>query len=283
MSFYPIAKKEFLENVRNAWIIAMTAMFLVLTVIAASVIAAATRGMGGGSGGVDIVVTISVMRFIAGFLLPILALMLGFGTLAGERESGSLALLVAQPVTRHDVVLGKFLGLFGVLGTSILVGIGGGGLIVVLQSADPGRGMGPLGMFVLLTLIWGAAWVAITLLASAFFARRGTAVAGSLVLWFIFSVVWFPLVLIVAASTGRAGSDGVEFPAGLFILELLNPDTVYGDLLAQTTGGAGGVLNAIFASMLPSPPPVAVLWLALAAWIALPYAGAYALFRARDV
>lgn len=285
-----IAKKEYLENVRNAWIIAMSAVFLTLVLISSGIITAIGGAMGG-STSVDMGFTITAMRFIAGFLLPIMALMLGFATLAGERESGSLGLLAAQPVARHDILLGKFLGLYGVLATAVLVGIGGGGLIVLTQAADKVASFNTLGTFVFATLVWAGAWISITMLISAFFQRRGTAIAGSLLTWFLFSIVWIPITAIFAATAiaDQATSGALEAgaqptaPGWLIILELLNPDAIYGALLSKTIGGFNGVLGLIFAALLPSQGDVPLLWFALLAWIAAPYAGAYAIFMKRDI
>jgi len=289
LTWIVIAKKEFLENVRNAWIIAMSAVFLVLVLISSGVITAATGALGGG-GAVDMGFTITAMRFIAGFLLPIMALMLGFATLAGERESGSLGLLAAQPVARHDILLGKFLGLYAVLGCAVVVGIGGGGLAVLTQTVDKGASFRTLATFVLATLVWAGAWISITTLVSAWFQRRGTAIAGSLLTWFLFSIIWIPITVIFSAlairsEVGARVTPGAAptAPAWLIVLEILNPDAVYGALLSKTIGGFNGILGALFASLLPAQGDVPWLWLALVAWIVVPYALAYSVFMKRDI
>ena len=42
------------------------------------------------------------------YLLPLLALMLSFDAVVGESERGTLNLLLAYPVDRWQVILGKF-------------------------------------------------------------------------------------------------------------------------------------------------------------------------------
>lgn len=285
MSWLPIAKKEYLENVRNAWVVAVGGIFLALT-LAASAFASALAGAGGLA---DIGRTLTLMGNVTDFLLPILALMLGFGTLAGERESGSLALLVAQPVTRLDVVLGKALGLFGVLATAIVAGVGVGGLVVLARTGAGAADLGTLLTYLLVTLSWGAAWTSVTLLLSAFFQRRGTAIAGAVGVWFLFTrFVWtIVTLLVVFAVAGRdvaslfQGRQAV--PGWLIATQLLNPNTVYDGLLATTIDTAGGIVSGVARGILPDQYTLLTFVVAMAAWIALPFWGAYALFARKDV
>ncbi|MEX0273001.1 MAG: ABC transporter permease, partial [Flavobacteriaceae bacterium] len=46
-------------------------------------------------------------------IVPLLIFYLGYATLAGERENGTLKLLLGQGVSRKELVFGKWLGLWG--------------------------------------------------------------------------------------------------------------------------------------------------------------------------
>lgn len=281
MSWTAVARKEFVENVRNAWIIAIAVVFLLLTFVANGVM-----GLLGSVGGepqvADVRETVSAMRAVTGFLLPIMALMLGFATLAGERESGSLALLAAQPVTRGHIILGKYLGLLGVLSAALLVGIGGGGLLVLAGSGGSFSDFLLLVKFLAATLLWAAAWTSITLLVSAQFARRGTAIAGGLLVWFLFSILWIPLAILLVASVGSR-QFGEPAPGWLVIVELLNPNAAYGGLLSRTIGGFPGIVGAIISELMPTAGSALLFTTALVAWVAIPLWVAYVLFHRRDV
>ena len=85
-AIYSVAKKEFSDNVRSKWIIAMTIIFVILT-IAASFLAGQ-----GDLGGMEATVT-SILS-ISSALIPLIAIMLGYGTISGEGESGSLYVLL---------------------------------------------------------------------------------------------------------------------------------------------------------------------------------------------
>jgi Cu-processing system permease protein len=119
-TIYTIAKKEFMDNVRNKWIVAMTIIFVILT-IASSVMA------GGGEMG-EMDVTVGALLSIATILVPIIAIMLGYATISGEAESGALSVVLSYPVRRTEVLFGKFIGLATVICFSVLLGFGTAGL-----------------------------------------------------------------------------------------------------------------------------------------------------------
>jgi len=68
------------------------------------------------------------------FLSIAMAALLGADTLAGEINSGTIQTIVAKPIRRSDVVLGKWLGFAGLLGLYILLMAGGVVLSVFLQT-----------------------------------------------------------------------------------------------------------------------------------------------------
>lgn len=291
MSWVVVAKKEYLENVRNAWVITVSAVFLVITLATAWLLTALAGEIpvqGSNGAYARVVLTLSAMQGFGGFLPPILALMLGFATLAGERESGSLGLLAAQPLSRTEIVLGKWLGLWGVLATAILVGYGVGGTIVVVRAGAGLLGFQALLVFLLATLAWTAAWTSITLLISSFFARRGTAIAGSIGLWFLFgSFVWTILTFaVVALATGGSPLESAsDLPAWTVVTQLLNPNQVHDGLLTASIEDFGIALDlgGLGREALRDLYGVGLFSAAMAAWIALPLLGANLLFQRRDI
>lgn len=68
------------------------------------------------------------------FLAVAMAALLGADTLAGEINSGTIQTIVAKPIRRSDVVLGKWLGFAGLLGLYVLLMAGGVVLSVFLQT-----------------------------------------------------------------------------------------------------------------------------------------------------
>lgn len=276
-----IARKEYTEHVRNYWIIATAAIFFALMLVASGIVSVFTS-LGRDLTLASIRNTIGTMRFVAAVILPILALMIGYGAIAGERESGSLSLLAAQPVTRAQVLFGKYFGLWGVLSSALLLGIGIGGLIVLANTREGLVGAQVLVLFLIETLAWSAAWLSITMLISAAFAHRSTALAGSVLVWFLFAILWVPLTVLIVTTNGATGVRPNSGPQWLILLELLNPNSVYGGLVSRTIGGYPGVIGAIVQAVAPLSATPFTYAMAMLGWMALPLAGAYALFRARD-
>lgn len=71
--------------------------------------------------------------YVAAFLSLAMAALLGADTLAGEIRSGTIQTLVAKPIRRSDVVLGKWLGFAGLLGLYLLLMAAGTMVSVWLQ------------------------------------------------------------------------------------------------------------------------------------------------------
>ena len=76
-------------------------------------------------------VTLSLMNLVL-FIVPLTGLVLGVTSMTGS--SVTLPLLLAQPVGRGEVLVGKLLGLSLALTVAQLVGFGGGGVIVAIQA-----------------------------------------------------------------------------------------------------------------------------------------------------
>src|SRR5574341_1361812 len=124
-----IAGKEFWERTRNRWVLAVALVFTVFALVIAY-FGSAQQGAVGFHG---IEVTIGSLVSLVIYLIPLIALVLGFDAIVGERERGSLDLLLSLPITRLEVLLGKYLGLSAALACSTIAGFGLVGLILSAQ------------------------------------------------------------------------------------------------------------------------------------------------------
>ncbi|HSN41086.1 MAG TPA: ABC transporter permease subunit, partial [Burkholderiales bacterium] len=115
-----IAAKEFRDRIRNRWVLAV-AIALTGFALAIAYFGAAQQGSVG-LRGID--VTIASLVSLVIYLVPLIALILGYDAIVGEREKGSLALLLSMPITRAELLLGKFTGLAAALAASTLLGFG---------------------------------------------------------------------------------------------------------------------------------------------------------------
>lgn len=102
---------------------------------------------------------------ITSLFVPLTALVVCYKSLAGERELGSIKILLSLPLTRSDAFFGKFVGRAAVLGAGLLlalvVGLGFGA--VLLGTVD----LLALIAFLLLTVVFAALYAAIMVTLSA--------------------------------------------------------------------------------------------------------------------
>ena len=115
-----IAGKELRDGMRNRWVLATTALMAALALTLAF-LGAAPTGTVKASG---LAVTIVSLSSLTIFLVPLIALLLSYDAIVGEVDRGTMALLLAYPVARWQVVLGKFAGHLAIRGFAIVVGYG---------------------------------------------------------------------------------------------------------------------------------------------------------------
>ncbi|MDZ7850465.1 MAG: ABC transporter permease subunit [Halodesulfurarchaeum sp.] len=77
----------------------------------------------------DPVSAIGAASQFAAMLVPIMALIAGYLAIAGERESGSLKILLGLPPSRGEVLAGKFLGRAAVVGIGVAAGFAISGVV----------------------------------------------------------------------------------------------------------------------------------------------------------
>lgn len=277
---WTVVKKEFLDNLRNRWIVAVTGIYLVLAIIM-SYVGGTISGEPLGFRGFE-ETSLGIIG-VAELLVPILGIMLGYAALAGEQEQGSLALVLSTPVSRAEVLLGKFLGLSAVSWTSVLVGLGAAGTVIAVFAGTAGADS--YGFLVLGTLLEGCAFVAIALALSSFTAKRSIALGGGVLLWFLF--VWiYPLILSgLYVATGGQISFGAgvvyEFPGWWWVGGLASPVLAY-ELFALVPTGhfAYGGLGSL---AIPGFVNVGTAGVSLAVWILVPLLIAHLRLERRDV
>ncbi len=253
-----IAGKEFRERIRNRWTLAVVLVFTGFA-LAIAYFGAAQQGSVG-LRGVD--VTIASLVSLVIYLVPLIALMLGYDAIVGERERGSLALLLSQPLTRFELLLGKYLGLAGALATSTLIGFG---VVGVLLGAKFGAAaLAQYGVFMATAVALGLAFLSVALLISVVAASRIAASGLAIVAWFGFVLVYDLVVLaLLVALAGKLASGVVP------VLLLLNPADAFRmvNIFGFAELGRLYGLAAVVPRTLASPLVQAS---ALVAWILVP-------------
>ena len=278
-SVLAVMKKEFLDSIRNKWILAVTAIYTILTLVTSYFGAASAGGATGFQGFRETAVG---MNTTAALLVPILSLMLGYAAIAGEREQGSLGLLLSMPLTRLELLLGKFLGLTLVVGTAIVAGFGFAGVLIA-ASAGTAYWDAYLGML-FATVLLGGAFLALSILFSSLLQRRSSALAVAVLLWFFFSIIYSVILVGVYVATGgqiRVGPGGpsaIEFPGWYWGAQVFNPALAYRLYFVGAFNVSGLELGAIPGFVNPW-----TIDLSLLAWIVVPILLAYLFLRRADL
>ena len=277
---FALVKKEILDGVRNRWIFGVTLIFLLLTLVTSYFGAA---GGGGSVGFQGFRETAGAMGATSQLIVPLLALMLGYAAVAGEREQGSLGLLLSTPLSRLELLLGKFLGLTAILCVAILAGYGLAGSVV---AALAGTAWWEAYLSLLgATILLGAAFVAISLLFSSLLQKRSTALGAAVVMWFFFTIIYQVILIGVYVGTGGSfqppgpGASSATLPAWYWAAELANPSQAFALFTSKvfsTPFGFGGMVAPSFVT-----PATCLVGLLL--WILVPMSLAYGRFRNRDV
>ena len=111
-----VAREEYRRALETRWLFGFAALFAVF-VLGLSYFGLAQSREVGFQGFAR--VTLSLLNLVL-FMVPLTGLTLGVTSITGGGES--LALLLAQPVTRGEVMAGKFLGLAAALGVAQALG-----------------------------------------------------------------------------------------------------------------------------------------------------------------
>lgn len=263
-----VAARELREAMRSRWFVLAAACFLVLSLgLSMLGLAGADRS---GLAGFDR--TTASLLNLALIFVPLVTLTLGGLSIAGELEDESLALLLAQPVTRLEVYAGKVLGLLGAVTASILVGFGATGVIVGWSAGGNARAFLAL---VGLTVLLAAATLAVGTLLSIALRSRARVIGAAFSVW---------LLLVYVSDLGTIGLTVARNlgPGQVFLLALLNPvqqARVLGTLALTDRLEVLGPVGVFGLDHLGSTGLVAVLVGTLVAIAFGALAGGYAMFR----
>lgn len=266
-----VAREEHRRALESRWLFAFAALFALL-VLGLSYFGLVQNREVGFQGFAR--VTLSLLNLVL-FVVPLMGLLLGVTSVSGSAES--LALLLAQPVARGEVLLGKFLGLATALAAAQALGLGGGGVVVALNAgADQLQGFAVL---CALALALGTLSIAASLCIASIWPDRLKGMAAALALW---------LVMVVAYDLAVLGAttmlQGLPLQAVLFPALLMNPVDLARVLvtLAVGSGALFGPTSAVLVRTAGTGGGIAVAVAALVLQAVLPLAVAARVFRRRD-
>lgn len=266
---YPIFAKELSDAVRSRWLLTYAAAFAVVALGLALL-----QDGGGGAQGFDRT-TASLLNLCL-LLVPLLALLVGAGMIAGERERGTLATLLAQPLSSTELLLSKYAGLMVALWMAIALGFGGAG--VALALVRPVADLGHYLLFIGLAGALASAMLSVGALISVASTNRVQALSLAVLLWFAL-VLLYDLVAIGLAVAITSNGEALLLATLLNPVEAVRILAVLGlepDL--HVLGPMGAYLRVQFGIA----QTTMLLSTATLVWTAMPLAGAALLFRRQD-
>lgn len=271
---FTVASKEYRDGLRNRWILSITVLLAIFAIGLAYFGAAAS----GAVGVTSLSTTIVSLASLAIFIIPLVALMLAYDTIVGEEEQGTLLLLLTYPLTRGQMLMGKFIGHAAILATATLLGFGLAGLLIAVDAGELQNmeRWGALGFFILSSWLLGCVFLALAQLLSAWAGEKSIAAGVALLVWFWFVLIFDLLLLgLLVMAKGQAGG-------WLSYLLLLNPTDIF--RLANFAGfeAARNYTGLTHIAIGPWFQPGALLGLLLA-WVIVPLLLAQWRFRRRPL
>jgi Cu-processing system permease protein len=264
-----IAHKELRDALRNRWLWFYTIAFAGLA-LALSSVGMAGAGYGGfaGFGRTAASLINAVLLFV-----PLIGLSVGAGTVAHERERGTLTYLLAQPVTRAEVIVGKYVGAALAMGVALGLGFGIAGIALASRgTANPDVYLRLVGLSLLLAL----ASLSLGMLISTLSKRAAMATGAAMVLWLAL-VFLGDLALMGAVLTLKVNVQTLLGLTLLNPLQVFKVAAIYGLQSSLETLGPAGLfaVRTLGAWLLP----LLIGWLLI--WIAAPLLTTAAIFVRR--
>jgi ABC-2 type transport system permease protein len=238
-----------------------------------------------------------------GLLVPPLAIALGFDAINGEFNGRTMSRVLAQPIYRDALLMGKFLAGFFTLAlvlTAIWLLIIGMG-ILGLGLPPSGEEVARLLIFLVATIFFGGIWLALALVFSIIFRQPATAALAAIATWLALLIFW-GIVVSIVVDVVRPVRYGLpeellaqDHLAG--ILNRLSPNTLFSEVtlaLLRPEKRAFGIMElvlrytegAIIGTPLPLSQSLLLIWPQLTGLIAgtiLLVALGYVLFQRQEI
>jgi ABC-2 type transport system permease protein len=122
---------------------------------------------------------------------PILGMVFGFDAINKERTTGTLSVLLGQPIYRDSVLNGKFLA-----GAAALATLGLGTIAITVGLSIPMLGYGPTGAEALkivtlsvVTVLYLVFWLSLGILFSVIAKKTSTSIMASIATWMFFAII----------------------------------------------------------------------------------------------
>jgi len=243
-----VASRELRDTLHSRWLIGFGILFSVLTIGISYYGLAGSREIGFQGFGQ---VSASLLNLIL-FTVPMVAMAQPVLSLTSDGEG--LLILLTQPLTRNEVLFGKYLGMLGAVTATVVGGLVVGGGVVMSQS-----GASHVGSFLLLILLTFALiclFLAFGISIAVIWRDRTKAFGISFAVWFVLVILYDLMVFGLTVS-----GPGISLKALLLLALLFNPVDAARVLYLLVTGSSSfvGVTGAVLAETLGTPAGLALL------------------------
>ncbi len=167
------------------------------------------------------------------FLVPLVAIGLGFDLVNSEHNQRTLSRVLSQPIYRDALLLGKFLAALGTIAISLIalwlliMGLG-----LLLLGIPPGaQEVARAFIFLLVTIVYAGVWLALALLFSILFRSAATAALVTLGLWLFLTILW-PLLSPALAPAIAAPGDVLGALNAQQMLARISPSALFNEVVA---------------------------------------------------
>ena len=235
-----------------------------------------------------------------GFLIPIVAISLGFDNVNGEFGRRTMSRILAQPIYRDALLFGKFMAGLCTLALMLsalwifVIGLGILALGLPPSTEEIVRGVA----FLVSAVAYGGVWLALALLFSVVFRSASTAALASLAIWLFFAFFWNFLVPFLAQAI--APPDPYDIQSLLQTVSVgqglsrVSPNTLFAEttlaFLNPATRSMGLVLQSQMQGAVSGPLPfmqsMALVWPQLTGMLAsfiVLFTIAYVTFQRQEV
>ncbi|OQM73812.1 ABC transporter permease [Manganibacter manganicus] len=236
-----------------------------------------------------------------GFLLPLVAIALGFDAINGEYNRRTMSRLLAQPIYRDAVLFGKFLGGLLVIVIALLTlwllmtGLGILFLGLPPSGADIVRGV----FWLAATLAYAGVWLALAIAFSTVIRSPATSALAALSVWLVLTVFWSMIASLLAGVV--APFDSFDPMSVLTQFEWqqaigrFSPQTLYGEvtgLLLDPAARSVGPLfynqleGAVLGAPLPTLQSLLIVWPQISGLVAamlILFTLAYVVFQRQEM
>lgn len=240
---------------------------------------------------------------LVGFLVPLVAIGLGFDAVNGEFNRRTMSRVLAQPLYRDALLFGKFLaGLTTIAISLVALFLLVFGLGLVLLGVPPnGEEVARAIGFLISAVAYGGVWLSAAMLFSVVFRSPATAAMCTIGLWLLLTILWSILVPFVvqaiaatpeSIATGQQSIGQIQLQLGL---SRLSPNTLFMEtmvgLLSPTTRALGPVFLSDVIGAIPGTPlkfgqSLLLIWPQLTALIAtviVLFAITYVTFQRQEI